>query len=644
MAAVTIAIEATLHVAGGYMYAGDSYRMTDAVTDYELTLRTGVIASGVLVFILLASLFRMMQLGRGGARIAQELGGTLVNTDSPDLARQRLRNVVEEMAIASGVPVPQIFVLEEEAGINAFAAGFSTADAAVAVTRGALEQLSRAELQGVIAHEFSHILNGDMRLNLRMIGVLFGIIIIGQIGRILIRSASHRRRITSRGRSDNNLPVIAAGIVLFLIGSLGVLMARMIRAGVSRQREFLADASAVQFTRQTEGIAGALAKIGQLDAGSRLREVDTDEVSHMLIAPGAGAAWFRLMASHPPIEARLQALDPSLINQIDRLAATSAGLESHNELISAFANQTAGTAQPAPVLNIDLATATERIGNPGDPEIAMAAFIRTTLPAAVYDASHSREWAFYLTLAIALDHESSRRQRQLDLLEPRVGRARCERMREYADAIGELGQRYRLPILELCFPSLKERPAGQLTFLIELVDSILAVPPARQLRDYAFRQLLAHSLDASLAPLRQRTSAKRRLNQRKTRYAAQALISILAHEGHRNDRSATRAFERGVAALGLGSANDLPVHTLQDVDSVLPALTGLFGEDLRSLINALLTTVSDDGKLTLDESELMRLIAAALHCPLPPLIDATLIDAYRERTQADHGQTTVTPI
>ncbi|MEL7298336.1 MAG: M48 family metalloprotease, partial [Pseudomonadota bacterium] len=262
-------------------------------------IRTGGIGLIALAVILLATAYRITQLRGGGARVAQEMGATQVSADIDDPLRQRLRNVVEEMAIASGVPVPDIFVMENEAAINAFAAGYSPTDAAIAVTRGALEQLTREELQGVVAHEFSHILNGDMRLNVRLIGVLFGMIVIGHIGRLLMRSVSERHSIMRNRRSDNGAHVVAiAGYVMFLLGAVGVLAARLIRAGVSRQREYLADASAVQFTRQTEGIAGALAKIGGLDVGSELRTVDSEEVSHMLIARGAREAWLNAMASH----------------------------------------------------------------------------------------------------------------------------------------------------------------------------------------------------------------------------------------------------------------------------------------------------------------------------------------------------------
>ena len=263
-----------------------------------------VVAASLLtgVVIGLGSLYRIASLRGGGAAVAAQLGGTWVPEDTRDPALRRLRNVVEEVAIASGVPVPRLFVLEQEAGINAFAAGYGTADAAIAVTRGALDRLNRDELQAVIAHEFSHILNGDMRLNIRLMGVLFGIMMLSLIGqRILLHAPS------VRGRNSNASAVLAvmlAALVAIVIGSLGVFFGRLIQAAVSRQREYLADASAVQFTRQPAALAGALKKIAGLHAGARLEDrAGAGEVAHMLFAQGFHLAGW--MATHPPLLERI---------------------------------------------------------------------------------------------------------------------------------------------------------------------------------------------------------------------------------------------------------------------------------------------------------------------------------------------------
>jgi Zn-dependent protease with chaperone function len=266
-----------------------------------------LLALGTFGLMVVASLYRAATLARGGGHVAQMLGGTLVTGEGNDPLERRLVNVVEEMALASGLPVPAIYILEQEAGINAFAAGLTSANAAIAVTRGALEHLERAELQGVIAHEFSHILNGDMRLNQQLIGLSFGILVLSLAGRWLLRSV----RYTGGGRRGRNGGGIAAalaiGFALVVIGGIGVFLSRLIKAGVSRQRERLADASAVQFTREPEGLAGALKKIGGYSA--RIVSVDTEEVAHMLFEHGAGpfGGW---LATHPPLLERIRTLEP----------------------------------------------------------------------------------------------------------------------------------------------------------------------------------------------------------------------------------------------------------------------------------------------------------------------------------------------
>src|SRR5262245_2469427 len=214
----------------------------------------------------LASVYRTAQLARGGGHVAVSLGGTRVTGDGNDPLERRLVNVVEEMALASGVPVPEVYVLQQESSINALAAGRTTTDAAIAVTRGALERLTRSELQGIIAHEFSHILNGDMRLNQQLIGLSFGILVLSLIGRWLLRSMRYSRLGRGRKGGGGIAAVIAIAVALVVIGWIGLLLSRLIKASVSRQRQRLADASAVQFTREPEGLAGALKKIGGYSA------------------------------------------------------------------------------------------------------------------------------------------------------------------------------------------------------------------------------------------------------------------------------------------------------------------------------------------------------------------------------------------
>src|SRR3954470_11994807 len=271
---------------------------------WQPTVMSGVAALGLIAG---GSLFKIAQLSGGGTVVAERLGGRRVYPNSTDSTERRLLNVVEEMALASGVPVPAVFLLSEEMGINAFAAGHTPSDCVIGVTRGCAQQLTRDQLQGVVAHEFSHILNGDMRLDLRLMGVLYGILLMGLTGRELLRWGAFSGGRSSDSRRDNSgLYLLAIGLTFMVVGFLGMLFGNLIKAAVSRQREFLADASAVQFTRNPEGIAGALKRIGAAVFGSKLISPRAAEASHMYFAEGVAS----LFATHPPLDVRIRAIDP----------------------------------------------------------------------------------------------------------------------------------------------------------------------------------------------------------------------------------------------------------------------------------------------------------------------------------------------
>src|SRR3984957_11659184 len=372
----------------------------------------------------LSSLYKISSLRSGGGAVAKQLGATQVEPASPDFAHKRLRNIVEEMAIACGVPVPEIYILEDEQAINAFAAGFTPSDAAVTVTRGAMDKLTRDELQGVIAHEFSHVLNGDMRLNIRLMGALFGILVIGIVGRKLVEN-------TGRSRDSNG--IVAFGIAILVIGYIGVFFGRLIKAGISRQREYLADASAVQFTRQSLGIGGALKKIGALAEGSKLNTSDKEEVAHMLFGDGVGYSAF--FAPHPPLDKRIKAIDPQFDpNELAVIAAAwsepvSVGDEESAEVsISGFApamrttiarapTQTTALPQATTQLKLDAAQITQRGAVLTQDDITNAGAIRTSIPEGLRAAAHAPASAMQLIYALTLDADAQRRDQQLGIIE-----------------------------------------------------------------------------------------------------------------------------------------------------------------------------------------------------------------------------------
>ena len=302
-----------------FIFGVFSSEMTSMAASNSISLRWEIFAAvgvGVALVILVGSLYKIAALSGGGSRIAEMMDGRLLVSGSDDFKERRLLNVVEEMAIASGTPVPPVYVMEEK-GINAFAAGYSPSDAVIGVSRGALNTLSREQLQGVIAHEFSHILHGDMRINIRLIGVLHGIMVLGIIGYHLLRSGSRSRR------SKDSGGIVALGLGLVVVGYVGTFFGNLIKAAVSRQREYLADASAVQFTRNPEGIAGALMQIGQHSEKSYLQHPGSNEISHALFEEGSVMAMSRLYATHPPLEERIGAILPNWDGSYDLIAGAA---------------------------------------------------------------------------------------------------------------------------------------------------------------------------------------------------------------------------------------------------------------------------------------------------------------------------------
>lgn len=564
-----------------------------------------------------ATLYKTSLLSSGGGRVALDMGGTLISPDVQDPLRRRLRNVVEEMAIASGVPVPEIYVLEEENGINAFAAGFAPGDAAVAVTRGCLELLDRDELQGVIAHEFSHILNGDMRLNIRMMGVLFGIMVLGIIGRLILRGAYFGGRGSSRNNKGAAV-VLIIGLGLAILGWIGVFSARLIKASVSRQREFLADASAVQFTRQTNGLANALKKIGGYDDKSYITNVDPEEVSHMLFAGGA-ARLTSLFATHPPLIERIHALDPAFDeSSYPKISLATRDRAAKSDAIAGFSG--AMSEALVDIRSTAIAdTVIDAVGRPQPRHVEFAQKLRTSIPSTLYEAAHSPDDSLLLAIALALG--DSELEKQLRIVEEKLGRERTNAIRHLHLLIVKSGPAFRLPLLEIAFPMLKKRPTAQIEFLLDVINKMVQVDGDVSLSEFCYYQIIeSHLLQAAQPGSRSRN----RVNKKAARQAAVDLIRLVANRGHDDPDEKVRAFESGVALFG-GWANEQDqgsdnANAITVLEQSLDALRRMNSSGRQSFIRAVTKTIAYDDKLTLSEAELLRAICAALDCPMPPIL------------------------
>jgi len=621
IATVVIVIGVTA-IVGTALFLGSQSTMGYAPADF-IRDRASLLASVAVLttlFIVGSSLYKTSVLSAGGGQVATSMGGTLVPADVQDPLRRRLRNVVEEMAIASGVPVPEIYVLEEEAGINAFAAGFSTSDAAVAVTRGTLEILSRDELQGVIAHEFSHILNGDMKLNVRLMGVLFGIMILALIGRLILRGGYHASFVSSQ-RNRGHPAALIIGLGLVILGGIGVFFARAIKASVSRQREFLADASAVQFTRRADGIAGALKKIGGYSEGSRINVADPEEVSHMLFGSGAGLAG--MFATHPPLLDRIRALDPAFTEaDYPHVAARRKNVERGDDPRQAAFAGDVTTAFAAGGTKVLTETIVETVGRPEQEHVEFAQQLRRSIPGDLYDAAHSSQLAFLLSLSLVLDRSPKIVERQLGLLREQLGAERTDIVRRFYAQLADSDGEYRIPLLEISFPALKLRPTPELAYLVELITKLIHIDGDIELYEYCFYRIMISSLGQALDPSGRHAS--KRAPRRELRHAAVDLLRIVADYGHASRADSEAAFAAGLTSFGSWASGEVftsdRAQTVARLDRALDVLKGLNGKGQEALLKAISTSASYDGQLSTTEAEMVRAVCATLNYPLPPIL------------------------
>jgi Zn-dependent protease with chaperone function len=614
----------------------ESHRAGAATTSWGAIV---VLSFFVATAILLGSAYRIATLSGGGGTVARELGGTETTSATDNFAYKRLRNVVEEMAIASGVPVPRIFVLENEAGINAFASGYSPNDAAITVTRGALDKLTRDELQGVIGHEFSHVLNGDMRLNIRLMGVVFGILVLATIGRKLAE-------LSGRSRSRDSGGIVVFGIALFVVGYIGVVFARLIKASISRQREFLADASAVQFTRQTGGIANALKKLGALAEGSKLTSSNTEEVAHMLFGDGVG--YSALFATHPPLTERIVRLDPSFNGEeLDAIAAAwsapvlvGEGDADADVSISGFAPASAMSRAPREHrvalpdaearLQVTPAAVVGQVGNPDTDDRRSARAIRTTIPDVLREAAYKQEQAVPLIFALVLDARDDVRQRQRDALAAHYDAGLVALAESLATEVAALHPMLRLPLASLAFPALRRRPRPQLDLFVEALNTLIAADGRIDLDEYCLAKLIRLQVIESLAPAASSAIGRVKLPQAADEIAQ--LFGIVAKYGHDDDASASRAYLAAIADVlpGVALAYAPPDDFASALDRAFPVLDRLAPAGKELVVAGLTRAISEDGTVRVAEAELLRVIASALHCPLPPLLaDAMRTDVTR---------------
>lgn len=550
------------------------------------------------------SLWRWYQLRDGGAAVAEMVGARLVDLATADTGERRLINVVEEMSIASGTPVPVLYVLDHESGINAFVAGYRPSEAVLVVTRGALDALDRDELQGVVGHEFSHVLNGDMRINVRLIAVLAGLLALGKLGWYLLRSTAR-----GRGRDKDGIAGMALlGVGLLIAGYVGMFFGRLIQAAVSRQREFLADASAVQFTRNPSGIAGALWRIQHHAEGSLLDARDAEDARHMCFAEGVRVRLRSLLATHPPIDTRIAAIDPHFA--VKRAARARA---------RPTPAPTPGVPGAAAGLAAGGAAVVGSVGTVQPAHMDYAHTLHASLPEALRDAAHTPEGARAVVLALLLTELAPERMVVARaLLAREQGEVAARLADDLRGQVAALGAAVRLPVVDLATPVLRQLDDSARDALLASADRVARLD--RSISQFEF--VLLTLLRRRLRPGHGRADRRPLTSFEPVIADVRALLTLVARAGARDEASFERAFAR--AAAGFGAARLVPVHEAwcrsERLPEVLERLDRLSPLLKRPLLEACADCVLDDGRIEPAEAELLRAVSESLDCPMPPLV------------------------
>lgn len=620
----------------------------------------GAVAGGIPLGLVCTYGYQLSRLRQGGHVVAQRLSGRRLDPSRTSRAGQQLINVVEEMAIAAGTPAPPVYVLPER-GINAFSAGFTQDDAVIGVTRGAIDRLTRQELQGVVAHEFSHILNGDMALNLRLMSWTRGIERIRDLGTgvvwILFFSPLHLLRSYLKKTVDAVRSLVSMGILgiiillvagflfgiqflagLFLLlggvlgpgiaifqvdafryvaligaagvvlGGLGSLGVRLIKAQVSREREFLADASAVQFTRNPEGLGRALLKQRDCEHSGRVRAGGIDAVRHLFFGnPAEPDGWLarwlptpQWLSTHPPVEERIRQIDSSLLEK------DSPFEQDPNE--EEGSTDTDGPVSPEALI--------ERAGTLSPAMLDQAQALHTALPDALLTAAHEPLGAVALSYALVLDDDESRRSQQLDVLWTEETPPVFDETKRLYDRVAALDRSLRLPLLEVAAPSLRELSDAQQEQLRETIRALAEADDRLTIFEFALQTIVRHYLDHLDQP--EETSISVRTAGVWDDIAA--LLSGLARAGHEAESYARIAFERAYGPLadahGIGSA-ELASPPPDALGTALDRLARTPASFRKEVLEACARCAMADGQITQTEDALLRAVAVAMGVPLP---------------------------
>lgn len=557
----------------------------------------------VLVFIIIISLYKRIELSSGGKVIAEKLGGKLILENTTDFHEKRLLNIVAEISIASGVYPPPVYLLIEEDAINAFAAGFSIDDAVIGITRGAIKNLNRDELQGVIAHEFSHIFNGDMRLNLKLISILHGILVIGILGNFIFYSSQ-------RSRDKNGTQLLFFGLALIIIGSIGTFFGNLIKASISRQREFLADASAVQFTRNPAGIGSALKKIGAFATGSTISNPHSSEVSHMFFAQGLSGFATDLMATHPPLKTRILMIDPKWDGSFENITMQN---NDDNEVLRKPDDKQQKTSSFASIAG---AMMVQNIGNIDQKSINQAHDLISAIPKIVKDETSHSFGARAIIYSLIIAENAGFEAKQLQILRDNSNSAVFDLTNKLQSEIEKMDKEFRLTLIELTIPSLRQLSLPQYQNFKKTVELLAKVDDKINLFEWSLMKILFNHLDREFNENYVKKTTIYKLQS--VQNEVSLFLSLMAQVGNKDLKIAEELFNSTILNQNLPKASFVSEEkiSIQDLDKSIIKLEKLYPlekEKLLKLCNICLL----ENEILFSEIELLRAFSSILHCPMP---------------------------
>lgn len=569
----------------GYFYLHDYPHQSWTLQNYIRSPVCFWVTLAAIVMFASGSIRRFHQLRRNDTAVAELVNATEIDMNTAASDEKQLINVVEEMAVASGMPPPRLFVMRNENAINAFVAGRIPHHIMV-VTQGSLDHLTRDELQGIIGHEFSHLANGDAILNVRMMAWLAGLLSVGRMGRALIDASTTSSLAqggwfsrTDQRRNSVIAPLFLAGLVLYVAGFAGLFLGRLIKAAISRQREALADACSRQFTRSPSGLAGALIKIKH--HGSLLQHRFAEDISHMCFGNGIRTPFARLLATHPDIDTRLRNIDPTWLARArvrGRKLKQSSNNHPGNKPVTA-------------------------VSNPG-----YAHTLIDMMPASILQQVHQPDGAMLVIYAILMNVSQQK-------FMPAISEQQRGRLPSLVEQITALGSRTRLPLIDLAAPALLKLDDTQKKQLLQNIDWLIKADGQITLSEYLLREVVRQRL----LPLPATSMTVSRLERLAPQ--AQLLLSALIHTSAQDAEEQQRLFKQFVAPLLPPGRQLLPLQrcALKPLVAALGELNRLTPLVKRLLLDCCADIILADQKIQVEEAELLRLVCILLDSPIPPL-------------------------